>query len=53
MLFNLSKKSLSEVNTYLTEHIDNKNNKRNYTISNPNGLHAICAGLNDIYISEL
>ena len=46
MNFDLSKKPLREINTYL-QNIDGKNNKRNYTISNPNGLHAICAGLKE------
>ena len=45
MNFDLSKKSLREINSYL-QNIDHKNNTRKYVISNPNGLHAICAGLN-------
>ena len=46
MILDLSKKSLREINTHL-QNIVRKNNKRDYVISNPNGLHAICAGLKE------
>ena len=44
MILDLLKKPLSEINTYL-QNIDQSNIKKNYIILNPNGLHAICAGL--------
>ena len=46
MKLDLSKKSLREINKYLQD-IDYKNNIRKFTISNPKGLHAICAGLKE------
>jgi len=46
MIFDLSKKTLREINSYL-QNINHKNNVRNYIISNPNGHHAICAGLKE------
>ena len=46
MIFDLSKKPLREINTYLQD-INHKDNRRNYTISNPGGFHAICAGLKE------
>jgi len=46
MFFDLSKKTLREVNTYL-QNINDKNKIKNYIISNPSGFHAICAGLKE------
>ena len=40
------KNSLRKINNYL-QNINNKNNKRDFTIKNPSGEHAICAGLKD------
>ena len=44
MDLDLNKKNLRYVNSYL-QNIDSKNNNIKFTISNPNGTHAICAGL--------
>ena len=46
MNFDLNKKKLTSINTYL-QNVDHKTNQRQYTISNPNGYHAICAGLKE------
>ena len=44
------KNSLRKINSFL-QNIDYKNNKREFTIKNPNGEHAICAGLKeDIHV---
>jgi len=40
------KSSLRKINSFL-QNIDFKNNKRDFTIKNPSGEHAICAGLKD------
>tara|TARA_B110000240_G_scaffold64082_1_gene73047 strand:- start:523 stop:1218 length:696 start_codon:yes stop_codon:yes gene_type:complete len=40
------KNSLRKINSFL-QNIDFKNNKRDFTIKNPSGEHAICAGLKD------
>ena len=45
MNFDLNKKKLTLVNTYL-QNVDNTYKHKKYKIINPNGLHAICAGLN-------
>jgi len=44
--FDLKKISLSEVNEYL-QNYNKKSNNRIFKITNPNGNHAICAGLKD------
>ena len=46
MNFDLSKKSLTEVNSFLQK-IDPKSNQREFVIKNPQGNHALCAGLQD------
>ena len=46
MNLDLKKKKLREVNSYL-QNIDRKDNKRTFEILNPQGQHAICAGLKD------
>jgi glutamate synthase domain-containing protein 3 len=46
MNFDLNKKTLREVNQYL-QNIDRKKNTRKFEILNPQGQHAICAGLKD------
>ena len=46
MNFDLSKKTLREVNSYL-QNIDLKSNQRDFVIKNPLGNHALCAGLQD------
>ena len=46
MNFDLSKKSLTEVNSFLQK-IDPKSNQREFVIKNPLGNHALCAGLQD------
>ena len=46
MNFDLNKKTLREVNQYL-QNVDRKKNTRNFEILNPQGQHAICAGLKD------
>ena len=46
MNFDLSKKTLSEVNSFLQK-IDLKSNQRDFVIKNPLGNHALCAGLQD------
>ena len=44
------KNSLRKINSFL-QNIDYKNNKREFAIKNPNGEHAICAGLKeDIHV---
>ena len=40
------KRSLRKINSFL-QNIDFKNNKRDFTIKNPSGKHAICAGLKE------
>ena len=40
------KSSLRKINSFL-QNIDFKNNKRDFTIKNPSGEHAICAGLKE------
>ena len=40
------KNSLRKINSFL-QNIDFKNNKRDFTIKNPSGEHAICAGLKE------
>ena len=40
------KNSLRKINNYL-QNINHKNNKRDFTIKNPSGEHAICAGLKE------
>tara|TARA_X000000368_G_C22971386_1_gene685631 strand:+ start:39 stop:734 length:696 start_codon:yes stop_codon:yes gene_type:complete len=40
------KNSLRKINNFL-QNISYKNNKRNYVIKNPNGEHAVCAGLKE------
>ena len=44
MDFDLSKKKLTDVNTFL-QNIDLKSNQRDFIIKNPSGSHALCAGL--------
>ena len=46
MKFNLKKDSLRDVNDHL-QNIDKKSNNRSFVINNPDGNHAICAGLKD------
>jgi len=46
MKFNLKKDSLRDVNDHL-QNIDKKLNNRSFIINNPDGNHAICAGLKD------
>jgi len=46
MNLDLKKKKLREVNSYL-QNIDRKDNQRKFEILNPQGQHAICAGLKD------
>ena len=46
MILDLKKISLREVNNQL-QNIDDKKNYRNFKILNPQGNHAICAGLKD------
>ena len=46
MKFNLQKDTLRTVNDYL-QNFDKKSNNRSFEIINPNGNHAICAGLKD------
>ena len=46
MNFDLNKKTLRDTNNYL-QNIDFKNNNKIFTIINPNGLHALCAGLKE------
>ena len=46
MKFNLKKDSLRDVNDHL-QNIDKKSNNRSFIINNPDGNHAICAGLKD------
>tara|TARA_B100000674_G_C37734436_1_gene865839 strand:- start:175 stop:858 length:684 start_codon:yes stop_codon:yes gene_type:complete len=46
MKLNLKKESLRKVNSNL-QNIDKKLNQRSFTITNPDGNHAICAGLKD------
>ena len=46
MKFNLKKDSLRDVNNHL-QNIDKKSNNRSFVINNPDGNHAICAGLKD------
>ena len=43
---NFKKISLREINNYL-QNINYKNNKRNFVIKNPDGEHAVCAGLKE------
>ena len=46
MNLDLKKKKLREVNSFLQD-VDRKNNQRKFEILNPQGQHAICAGLKD------
>ena len=46
MNFDLNKKSLKKKNTFF-QNINYKNNQKSFTISNPKGNHAICAGLRE------
>ena len=46
MNFDLRKKNLREVNNFL-QNINRKKNQRDFIITNPDGHHAICAGLKD------
>ena len=46
MILDLKKTNLREINNQL-QSINNKKNYRNYKILNPQGSHAICAGLKD------
>ena len=46
MNFDLNKKTLTEVNQHL-QNVDRKKNTRKFEILNPQGQHAICAGLKD------
>ena len=43
---NFKKNSLRKINNFL-QNLDYKTNKRNYTIKNPSGQHAVCAGLKE------
>ena len=43
---NFKKNSLRKINNFL-QNINYKSNKRDYTINNPNGQHAVCAGLKE------
>ena len=43
---NFKKNSLRKINNFL-QNINYKSNKRDYTINNPNGQHAVCAGLTE------
>ena len=45
MKLDLKKKKLRKINSTL-QNLDNKNNERDFTIINPEGSHALCAGLN-------
>ena len=47
MNFDLNKKTLREVNQHL-QNVDRKKNTRQFEILNPQGQHAICAGLKDL-----
>ena len=40
------KNTLRKINNYL-QNISYKNNKREFTVKNPSGHHAICAGLTE------
>jgi hypothetical protein len=44
MNFDLNKKTLREVNQHL-QNISRENNARTFEILNPQGQHAICAGI--------
>ena len=46
MILDLKKLKLRSVNEKL-QNIDRKKNKRDFVISNPEGNHAVCAGLTD------
>ena len=46
MNLDLKKKKLREVNSFL-QNIDRKDNQRKFDILNPQGQHAICAGLTE------
>ena len=46
MDFDLNKQNLREVNQHL-QNVDRKKNTRKFEILNPQGQHAICAGLKD------
>jgi len=46
MNFDLNKKTLTEVNQHL-QNVGRKKNTRKFEILNPQGQHAICAGLKD------
>ena len=45
MKFDLKKKELREINSTL-QNLEDKKNERDFTIINPEGSHALCAGLN-------
>ena len=45
-IFDFKKKTLRQINQYL-QNIDYKKNLREYVIKNPNGNHALCAGLKE------
>ena len=45
MKLDLKKKKLREINNTL-QNLDLKKNERDFTIINPEGSHALCAGLN-------
>ena len=45
MKLDLKKKKLREINNTL-QNLDVKKNERDFTIINPEGSHALCAGLN-------
>ena len=46
MNFDLNKIKLRDANSFL-QNLSNKSTERNYTIFNPSGYHAICAGLKE------
>ena len=46
MILDLKKLKLRSVNEKL-QNVDRKKNKRDFIISNPEGNHAVCAGLTD------
>ena len=46
MKLDLKKNKLREINIILLQNLDVKKNERDFTIINPEGSHALCAGLN-------
>ena len=52
MILDLKKLKLRSVNEKL-QNIDRKKNKRDFVISNPEGNHAVCAGLTAVSYTHL